>query len=87
MRSYSCIYRSIRGGGVTAGLQRDYSGSLGCGACGDDGGVADGDDVAACGDGVSDIRLSKKQNARGSIAWCMILPLDPQGPLHETPRK
>ena len=43
------------------------------------GGVADNDAVAAFGDGASDIRLSKKRNARGSTAWCMLLPLNPKG--------
>jgi hypothetical protein len=55
MRSYICFYRSI-------GEEkcRKFSGSPGGGAGGDAGVVGGGDAAHAFGDGVGDIRLSKK---------------------------
>ncbi len=52
-------------------------------ASGDAGGVAIGEDVAAFGDGVFGLR---KKKLRGSDAWRMVLPLDPQRLLREAPR-
>ena len=53
----------------------------------DAGGGGGGGDVAdVYGDGVRDIRLSKK-NARGSDDKCRLLPLNPSGLRRESPRK
>ena len=66
----------------------DWGESLGGGGGG--GGNASGgggdDDADDFGDGVRDIRLSKK-NGSGTDDWCMLLPLNPHTIIYKTPRK
>ncbi len=51
---------------------------LSCGADCDAGGGAEGDVVFAFGDGVGDIRLSKRSvTIRGPDEWCVMVPLNP----------
>ncbi len=64
MRSYRCFSRSIGGN-----KRREWSGSLGCGAVGDVGGVDDGDAVAAFGDGVFGFRKINSPGAQTRMAY------------------
>ncbi len=54
----------------------DWREYLGGGVGGDASGGGGGDAADAFGDGVRDIRLSKK-NGSGTYDWCMLLPLNP----------
>ncbi len=57
---------------------RKLSGYFSCGAGGDAGGGADGDDIVAFGVGSDgDIRLSKRNATRGPNEWCVLLPQNP----------
>ena len=56
----------------------DRSESLGNVGGGDSSGSGGADAADAFGDGVRDIRLSKKKNRSGTNDWCMLLPLNPQ---------
>ncbi len=48
--------------------------------------VRDGDATCAVGDGVRDIRLSKK-NGSGTDDWCMLLSLNPHAMFYTAPTK
>ena len=56
---------------------REWSGYFSCGAGGDAGGGAGGDDGFAFDVGADDIRLSKGNIIRGLVEWCLLLPLNP----------
>ena len=64
----------------------DRSESLGNVGGGDSSGGGGGVAADAFGDGVRDIRLSKK-NGSGTDDWCMLLPLNPQAFFFKAPRK
>ena len=63
----------------------DWSESHGNVGGGDASGGGGGDAADAFGDGVRDIRLSKK-NGSGTDDWCMLLPLNPQAIFFKAPR-
>ncbi len=64
----------------------DWRESFGKVGGGDASGGGAGDAADAFGDGVRDIRLSKK-NGSGTDDWFMLLPLNPQACFYKAPRK